>query len=216
MRFADRAEAGRRLAADVELLGLDRPVVLGLPRGGVVVAAEVAAVLGAELDVLVVRKIGVPWQPELGVGALAEGAEPLLDEPLMARVGISRAALERVIAAEREELARRVEVYRLGRPPAEIRDRSVVVVDDGLATGGTARAALRALRGRGAAALILAVPVAAADAVARLRAEADRVVVAVVPDTLSSVGQSSVDFRQTTDAEVVAALDRQARSDPSG
>ena len=208
IRFRDRAEAGRRLAEAVVALRPVDPVVLGLPRGGVVVAAPVATALGAPLDVLVVRKIGVPWQPELGAGALAEDGEPDLDPALLAKVGVTPADLAPVVARERDELARRVERYRGGRALPPVDGRTVVLVDDGLATGGTARAAVAALRRLGAGRVVLAVPVAAPDTLARLRPLVDDLVCLDAPARFAAVGQAYDDFRQTTDGEVLALLGR--------
>nr|WP_237418201.1 phosphoribosyltransferase family protein [Actinomadura rayongensis] len=185
---------------------LEGALVLGLPRGGTPVAAEVARALNGTLDVLVTRKIGVPGQPELAAGAVAEGGEPALDPALLAEAGLTPADLAPVIEAERAELDRRVAAYRGDRPPPEIAGRTVVVVDDGLATGSTARAALRAVRARRPARLVLAVPVGAADTVRALRADADEIVTLAEPVPFFAVGQWYDDFTQTTDAEVVAAL----------
>lgn len=214
--FADRRQAGRALAG--LLAGMDRhawhdPLVLGLPRGGVPVAFEVAATLGAVLDVLVVRKLGAPSQPELGLGALAEGGGPLVDAELVRALGVSSADLDDVVARERRELARRVAVYRGGRARARVAGRDVVLVDDGLATGGTARAGLRALRAQGARRVVLAAPVAPPDTVRSLRAEADDVVVVRTPAPFRAVGAWYRSFAQLADDEVVALL-AAARGDP--
>lgn len=206
--FADRAAAGRLLAEPVAALGLVDPLVLALPRGGVPVGHGVSRRLGACLDVLVARKIGHPDQPELGIGAIAEGGEPVLDGGLLARLGIGTAELDRVVAAERTELARRVATYRAGRPLPTMVGRHVVVVDDGLATGGTARAALRAVRLRGAARTVLAVPVGAAETVVSMGAEADKVVVLAAPRIFRAVGQWYRQFGQLTDSEVLDWLER--------
>ena len=205
-RFRDRDEAGRRLAAAVAALGLPAPLVLALPRGGVPVAAALADALGAPLDVLVARKIGAPGRPELGVGALAEGGEPVLDQPALRALGLRPGDLEPIIRRERAELARRVAAYRGDRPAPEVRGRDVVLVDDGLATGGTARAALRALRAAGAARLVLAVPVGPPDTVADLAEEADRVVVLVTPRDFRAVSRWYDDFAQLGDADVTRML----------
>lgn len=210
MRFADRREAGQRLAARVAELGLSDPVVLALPRGGVPVGYEVARGLSAPLDVLVVRKIGAPAQPELGVGAIAEGGEPLLDEGMLARLGRSRAELEPTISREREEVERRVRRYRGDLPALDVRGRTIVIVDDGLATGSTARAALRSPRAREAARIVLAVPVCAAETAERLRAEAHDIVCVAAPVDFRAVGAWYDRFEQTPD-EVVVALLREAR-----
>jgi putative phosphoribosyl transferase len=173
----------------------------------VAVAREVADALAAPLDVLVTRKIGYPPQPELGVGAIAEGGEPVYDDALLGRLRLSRGELEPVVERERAELARRVQVYRRGRPPPEVSGRMVLVVDDGLATGVTARAALRALRARLAGRIVLAVPVAAPSSAAALRREADEVIALTAPAGFRSVGEWYAAFPQLDDAEVLALLD---------
>ncbi|RJL34629.1 phosphoribosyltransferase [Bailinhaonella thermotolerans] len=206
--LSDRADAGRLLAGRVAALGLDRPLVLALPRGGVAVAGAVARRLDAEMDVLVTRKIGYPRQPELGVGAVAEGGDPVYDEDLMARLGIEPAEMAGTLAAERRELARRVAAYRPGRELPAFAGRDVVVVDDGLATGVTARAALRAVRAGSPRRLVLAVPVGAAETVEAMRREADDVIVLATPWAFRAVGQWYRRFDQLTDADVLALLDR--------
>ncbi|XRQ13593.1 phosphoribosyltransferase [Actinomadura welshii] len=210
--YTDRAEAGRVLAERLAPMGLEGAVVLALPRGGVPVGYEIARRLDAPLDVLVTRKIGYPPQPELGVGAIAEGGAPVFDAGLLRRLGLRERDLEATVAAERAELSRRVEVYRRGRPLPETAGRPVVVVDDGLATGGTARAAVRALRERGPSRLVLAVPVAAAETLGGLEAEVDAVAVPAAPWEFRAVGQWYRDFEQLTDDDVIAWLDRAARS----
>lgn len=202
--FIDRAEAGALLAE--RLFGLHDPVVLALPRGGVAVALPVARRLGGVLDVLVTRKIGYPDSPELGVGAIAEGGEPVFDEELMARLGLTTADLEEVVERERRELARRVRVYRGSRALPDVAGRDVVVVDDGLATGVTARAALRALAAAEPDRLTLAAPVGAARTVRMLRGEADEVVVLATPPDFRAVGQWYEYFDQLGDAEVLSLL----------
>jgi putative phosphoribosyl transferase len=205
-RFRDRTEAGRRLVGPVAALAPREPLVLALPRGGVEVGAALAAGLGAPLDVLVARKIGAPGHAELGVGALAEGGEPVFDGSTLRHLGLRPADLADTVARERAELGRRVLTYRDGRPPPEVRDREVVLVDDGLATGGTARAALRALAAAGARRRILAVPVGPADTVEALRPDAEDLVVLVVPTSFRAVSLWYDEFPQATDAEVVAQL----------
>lgn len=204
--FADRAEAGALLARRLSGMPLSDPVVLALPRGGVPVALPVARELSAPLDVLVTRKIGYPAQPELGVGAIAEGGDPVFDRDLLARLGLTEEDLADVVARERRELARRVAVYRGDRPLTELKGRDVIVVDDGLATGGTARAALRAVRAQGCRVTLLAVPVGAPETVRRCRTEADEVVVLATPGWFQAVGQWYEHFGQLTDADVVELL----------
>jgi predicted phosphoribosyltransferase len=201
--YADRVDAGRRLAA---VLGrLESPLVLGLPRGGVVLAHEVAVACGGQLDVVVVRKLGAPHHPEYGIGALAEDDEPLWDEHAVASLGLSRADRDRLVRKETDELVRRRAAYRSGPLPS-LRGRLVVVVDDGLATGVTARAALRRVRREQPSRLVLAVPVGAPDTVRSLAREADEVVCPEQPWDLGAVGAYYDDFRATTDAEVIALL----------
>lgn len=224
--FADRRAAGRLLAARLQRAPAvsggpatadettapapagGAPLVLALPRGGVPVAREVADALSASLDVLVTRKIGYPPQPELGVGAIAEDGEPVYDDDLLARLGLSRSALQPVVARERAELDRRVKVYRGGRRAPEVAGRPVILVDDGLATGGTARAALRSLRGRSAGWTVLAVPVAAPSSAAAMLPEADAVIALAQPSRFRSVGEWYGSFSQLTDADVLALLGR--------
>lgn len=205
-RFADRQEAGRALAGRLQLLGLTDPVVLALPRGGVPVAAEVAAALDVPLEVFVARKIGLPGQPEFGVGALAEGGEPLLDDDVLSRLGLSRLALADTVARERQEIARRVAQYRGDRALPELAARTVVLVDDGLATGVTARASLRALRLAGPARLVLAVPVCAPDTALAFSEEADDVVCVLQPTGFGAVGAWYERFDQTSDEQVLEFL----------
>jgi putative phosphoribosyl transferase len=204
--FADRRDAGQRLAAILGDLA-DRPtVVLGIPRGGVEVAAVVAGALGAPLDVVVPRKIGAPGNPELGIGAVAEGVQ-VLDERLIRLLGVDAAFLESEIAEQRREIARRVARYRGDRPPPSIAGRTAVVVDDGVATGGTAVAALRWAAAQGAGIVVLAVPVAPPEAIDRLHAEAHEVRALETPRSFSSVGQWYEDFPQVPDERVVALLE---------
>lgn len=202
VRFHDRHDAGRRLAPLVAELGLVRPVVLALPRGGVPVAFEVARRLQAPLDVFVARKIGAPQQPELGIGAVAEAGGIVVDEVAVRALGITATMLDDLAARATEELVRRVREYRGERLLPVLTDRHVVLVDDGIATGVMAEAALRALRQSGPARLVLAVPIGPPDTVARLGAVADEVVSVVTTERLLSVGHWYEDFTQTTDAEV--------------
>jgi putative phosphoribosyl transferase len=211
MRFVDRADAGRRLADALERSSVDDPVVLGIPRGGVAVGAEVARRLGAPLDVVLPRKVRAPWNPELGLGAVAPGVR-VLDDALIGRLHVSNRYLEEEIATQLREIDRRERVYRGERPPAAIRGGSAIVVDDGIATGGTAVAALRWTRGQGADRVMLAVPVAPPATVERMREEADDVVVLATPDPFLAVGEWYERFEQTTDEEVIALLSGLARS----
>ncbi|MFC5829154.1 phosphoribosyltransferase [Nonomuraea insulae] len=204
--FADRAEAGELLAE--RLQDAHDPVILALPRGGVAVAVPIARKLDAVLDVLVTRKIGYPPTPELGVGAIAEGGEPVLDLALLHRLGMTPEDVADVVERERGELARRVRAYRGDRPLPVLEGREVIVADDGLATGGTARAALRAVRGAGPAKLTLAVPVGAGETVESLREEADEVVVLLTPVDFRAVGQWYDHFDQLSDADVLRLLGR--------
>lgn len=209
LRFTDRTAAGRQLgvmvARHLGTLGLDRrPLVLALPRGGVPVAAGVAASIGADLDLVIARKIGAPGRPELGVGAIAEDGQPVFDEELLGELGLTAPDLAATVAAEREELARRVHAYRGDRPAADVADRLVIVVDDGVATGVTARAALRWLRERGAHGLVLAAPVCSRDADHALATDADLVICLERPARFGAVGRFYEDFAQLTDADVLA------------
>jgi putative phosphoribosyl transferase len=194
-----------RLAeALAELRGSDA-VLLGIPRGGVLVAAEIARHLALPLDVVVPRKIGAPHNPELGIGAIAPGVR-VLDASMIARLGVGSEYLEREIAAQEREIERRSAVYRGGRPALDVGGRSVVVVDDGVATGGTAVASLRWARAQGARQVVLAVPVAPGGALRRLAREADRVVVLETPEPFSAVGEWYRRFGQASDEDVVRAL----------
>jgi putative phosphoribosyl transferase len=203
--FRDRTDAGERLAE--LLLGRVEPpiTVLGVPRGGVIVAVPVARRLGAVLDVVVPRKVRAPGNPELGVGAVAPGVE-VLDDGIIARLGIDPGYLAREIALEHGEVERRTATYRGERPPVDLVERTAIVVDDGVATGGTAVAALRWARNAGAARVVFAAAVGPASTVARLGDEADDVVVVEAPRSFRAVGEWYETFDQTTDEEVRAAL----------
>jgi putative phosphoribosyl transferase len=204
--FANRRDAGRQLAERLLTLGFDRPVVVALPRGGVPVGFELARALAAPLDVLVVRKLGAPRNPELGVGAIAEGGAAVFDAPAAARVGMSQAGLDATVARERGELLRRVARYRQGRDRIDLRGRDAIVVDDGLATGLTALAAVRAMRAAAASRVVVAVPVGARESVALVAREADEVVCQTIPARLLAVGHFYLDFAPVSDEEVIALL----------
>ncbi|MFJ8166927.1 phosphoribosyltransferase family protein [Streptomyces sp. NPDC094473] len=208
MLFTDRTDAGRQLAEALRHLERRDPVVLGLPRGGVPVAYEVARALGAPLDVIVVRKLGVPYRPELGFGAIGEGGARVISDEIVRHAGVREKDLEAVERAEEAELLRRAQTYREGRPRLPLEGRTVVVVDDGIATGATARAACQVVRAQGASHVVLAVPVASPDVAARLREDVDEVVCLSTPHFFSAVGEWYRDFSQTSDEEVVSLLAR--------
>ncbi len=213
MIFADRAQAGGELADALARLEGSDVVVLAIPRGGVVVAEPVARRLSAPLDVVVPRKVGAPGNPELGLGAVAPGVR-VLDERLVRELGVTPEYLEQEIAAQEGEIARRLEVFRRGRPPVDVAGRTVVVVDDGVATGGTAVAACRWARAKGAGQVVLAVPVAPRQAIPTLDEEVDELVVLATPDPFYAVGQWYRDFEQVGDDEVAHILDRAAGARP--
>jgi putative phosphoribosyl transferase len=206
VRFRDRHDAGRKLASMLGHLRDEAPVVVGLPRGGVPVAAEVATALGAPLDVVLVRKLGTPGQPELAMGAIGEDGVRVVNEDVRRSAQVSDAELAAVEERERVELERRAVSYRAGRTPVSLEGRTVIVVDDGLATGSTARAALAVVREHGARRIVLAVPVAPPETVAALRGLADEIVCLEQPERMWAVGQWYEDFRATTDDEVVSLL----------
>ena len=217
--FADRIEAGRLLG--IRLLKLDESVcagaeiiVLALPRGGVPVGYEVAKALGAELDVFIVRKLGTPMQPELAMGAIVSGGIRVMNEEVVRALGITQAQIDAVIANETRELQRRELAYRGDRPPLDVEGRCVFIVDDGLATGYTMRAAVEALRKRGPKKIIVAVPVAAQSTCVQLQQHADSVVCLMKPFDFAAVGQWYRHFDQTSDEEVRMLLERSAQDPP--
>lgn len=211
--FQDRRDAGRQLATLLAARAPDDPIVLALPRGGVAVALEIALALKAPLDLLLVRKIGVPWQPELAAGALVDADPPIvvMNEDVVAATGMSQSDIDAAVERETREIERRRSLYRQDRAPPNLKGRSAIVVDDGLATGATARAAIRGLRGRGLQRLIVAVPVAPAETLERLRAEADEVSCLATPSPFNAIGLYYRDFHQLSDREVNDTLAR-ARS----
>ena len=206
--FIDRRDAGRRLVPLLSKWKGRGVIVFALPRGGVPVAAEVAAAISAPLDILYVRKIGAPLQPELALGAIVDGADPdiVLNEDLIERLGVSRDVLDDITRREAKEIERRRKLYGQAVAALMPTGRAAIIVDDGLATGATMRAAVHALRRRGATHVVVAVPVAPPDAVAMLEAEGAEVVCPHVSDAFSGVGAFYQDFRQLTDAEVIAIL----------
>src|SRR3954462_1848170 len=212
-RFADRRDAGRVLSERLAATARENVVVLGLPRGGVVVAAEVAAALAAPLDVLVVRKIGLPWQPELAMGAIAgagDAVETVRTESVIERAAVPEEVFEEVQLRELAELRRREAAYRRGRPAVPVAGRAVVLVDDGLATGSTMRAAVAAVRRQEPARVIVAVPIGSPTAVQALTSQVDEVICLSAPRSFRAVGQGYVDFAATTDDQVREALEKAA------
>ncbi len=205
--FADRQDAGRRLAERLLPLAHEQPVVIALPRGGVPVAREVALALDAPLDILAVRKLGAPHNPEYGIGAVAEDGTRVIDPEALSALGVNGGVLEAIVEREVAELRRRVVLYRDDQAPIELRGRTVIVVDDGIATGVTDAAALRAARRRGPGRLVLAVPVCAPDSAQRLREYADEIVCLHAPAPFYGVGQWYRDFSQVSDEEVMTALE---------
>ncbi len=215
--YRDRTDAGRMLATQLtHYAGRDDVVVLALPRGGVPVAHEVAAALGAPLDVLLVRKLGVPGHAELAMGAIAPGGVRVLNPTVVGSLGIPESVIDQVAREEEEELARRQELYRGDREPADVAGRVVIVVDDGLATGATMRAAVSAVRAYRPARVVVAVPVGARRTCRELDEVADEVVCARMPPTFQAVGQWYADFSPTTDAEIRRLLAAQAAGAPGG
>lgn len=210
--FRDRADAGRRLAARLRPYAGPDTVVVALPRGGVAVAYEVAQALNAPLDVLVARKIGAPGRPELGVGAVAPGGVRVLDHEAVAYLGITDRQIEDTAAEEAREMERRLREYRGDKPPLQTEGKAVIVVDDGLATGVTARAAIEALRRQSPARLVLAVPVCAPETAEAMRGLVDDLVCLAQPQAFQAVGYWYEDFRQVSDAEVVGLLSRAAQT----
>src|SRR5881296_4604339 len=211
--FANRTEGGRLLAEKLaRYSNRDDVIVLGLPRGGVPVANEVAKRLRAPLDVFIVRKLGVPGFEELAAGAIASGGVRVLNEDVMRAIPYAEEAIEAVTARETAEIERRERIYREGRPPPELRDRIAILVDDGLATGATMRAAVKALRERGAAKIVVAVPVGPPDTCHELEERADETICLSTPEFFQAVGQYYDDFSQTSDEDVRELLSHAAQN----
>ncbi len=210
MIFRDRHDAGRRLAAELLHLRDQRPVVLALPRGGVPIGREIASALNAPLDLVLVRKIGAPDMPELAVGAIVDGErlEKVIDQDIVAELAVPQSYLDKEIASQADEIERRRKIYFKDRAPVPLAQCSAIVVDDGIATGATMRAALLAIRRRQPSRLVLAVPVAPARTIERLRAEADEVVCLSTPEDFFAIGQFYKDFHQVSDDEVLSYLRR--------
>lgn len=206
--FADRRDAGRLLAVELERFRASRPVVLGIPRGGVVIAAEIADHLGAELDIVLSRKIGAPGNPELAIGAIAEDGRLFLDEHISARLGVSQDYIAREQGRQLAEIARRVALFRAVRPKVPLRGRVVIVADDGLATGATMQAALWAAHRDEPASTVAAVPVGAVDTVERLSRSADELICLRAPEDFGAVGRFYRKFDQVEDEEVLAILEK--------
>jgi len=212
MRFLNRSEAGRALAEKLKDYRARNPVVLALPRGGVPVGVEIATALDAPLDVVLVRKLGVPFQPELALGAVVDGVPPevVVNEEIRDTLELPESYLAEATAIQLKEIERRRRLYLGSRPPVDVAGRTAILVDDGMATGATMLAALRATRHRRPAAVVAAAPVGAVDTIARLQAEADAVVCLLTPLTMGGVGQFYQDFRQVDDATVAALLAERA------
>lgn len=209
MQFRDRVDAGRRLAEALAGHAGDDCVVLALPRGGVPVAAEIARRLGAPLDLLLVRKIGVPQQPELAMGAVIDGAEPIVvrNREIMRMANVTEKEFQEVCERETREIERRRQRYLAARPQVEVAGKVAIIVDDGIATGSTAEAAIRGIRRRGPSRIVLAVPVAPPDTVQKFRSEVDEIVCLEQPEPFYAIGLHYSDFQQVSDQEVVALLD---------
>jgi putative phosphoribosyl transferase len=206
--FRDRVEAGRQLATRLETLDRDGLIALGLPRGGVVVASEVAAALKVPLDVVVVRKLGVPFQPELAMGAIGEDGIRVIDQRVVRAAGVSNKQIQAVEERERAELARRAQRFRGGRPRLDLSGATALILDDGIATGSTARAAVEVTKKLGALHVVVAAPVASMEAVRLLLDVADQVVYLTAPPGFLAIGEFYRDFSPTTDSEVVSLLEQ--------
>ncbi|HVN63200.1 MAG TPA: phosphoribosyltransferase, partial [Candidatus Binataceae bacterium] len=216
--FDDRADAGRRLAARLGKFRGENPIVIAVPRGGLPVGSEIARALDAPLDIVVVRKLGAPDQPELGIGAVVDGDHPqsVINDELVGQLGVSREYLRREVAAQLKEIHRRQRLYRGDRPAPAIANRTVILVDDGIATGGSMRAALRGLKAMHPRKLVLAVPVAPAETIAALRPDADELICIATPEMFYAVGQFYRDFHQVSDREVVEILESAGRAEARG
>ncbi|MGB8868283.1 MAG: phosphoribosyltransferase family protein [Rhodomicrobium sp.] len=208
MIYKNRSDAGRRLARELSRYRRDEPIILALPRGGVIVAAAIARAFDAPLDLILVRKLGVPWQPELAMGAVVDGTRPyvVVNEDILGQLDMPEEVFEEICERELEEIERRRRLYLKDRPRADLEDRVAIVVDDGIATGATTRAALKAVRKRMPRWLVLAVPVAPVSTLEKLRGEADDVVCPESPEPFYSIGSFYEDFHQVSDSEVIDTL----------
>lgn len=207
MIFRDRRDAGQQLATQLQfLVGQPNVIVLGIPRGGVVVAAQVARALNVPLDVFIARKLGAPINPELAIGAVTSTGDVLLDDEIIRELHISKDVIAREVEYQRKEIERRLEMYRQDRAQLDVKNKTIVLIDDGVATGSTVLASLRSLRKQEPAQLILAVPVAPAETMKRLECECDQAIVLATPEPFLAVGRFYLIFDQTSDEEVVALL----------
>jgi predicted phosphoribosyltransferase len=204
--FSDRVDAGKRLAQALADFHGKNAVVLAIPRGGVVVGYEIAAALMLPLDIIVPRKLGAPDNPELAIGAIAEDGSTVLDNQLITYLGVSSGYIEEESQRQRQEISRRMQVYREGNPPANLAVKDVIIVDDGIATGATMKAALASVKNRGAKSVTVAVPVAPPQTITELKHFADRVVCLYTPEYFQAIGQFYEDFNQTSDEEVIRLL----------
>jgi putative phosphoribosyl transferase len=212
--FANRRSAGRQLSRRLQHLRDEKPVVLALPRGGVPIGFEIAERLDAPLDIVLVRKIGVPWQPELALGAVVDGADPqvIINQTLAAELAVDESYITSETARQLEEIERRRKIYLGDRPSVPVAGRTAIVVDDGIATGSTVRTALRAIRNAGAGKIVLAVPVAPADTLEELRGEVDEIICLSTPSPFIAVGAHYAEFAQLVDADVVSLLDNRHKA----
>lgn len=207
MQFKDRTDAGKQLAAAL-MAYKNHPnaIVIGLPRGGVVTAFEVARALGLKLDIVVPRKIGAPDNPELAIGAITEDGTRIFNHDLISQLGVSQSQIERIIEEERREAARRLKTYRAGRPPLNVEGKLVILVDDGIATGSTMKAAIASLKAKKAAKIVVAIPVGPTETIEELKMIVDEVVCLTTPSPFFAIGAFYVQFEQTTDEEVISLL----------
>jgi putative phosphoribosyl transferase len=206
--FQNRQQAGQKLAKNLQQYKSKNPIILGIPRGGVVVAHEVAKALQAPLDVIVARKIGAPLQPEFAIGAIAPGGISVFNQESVRYFSLNKQDLNVLVSREQQEMERRIELYRAGRKKLDLKNQTVIVIDDGLATGLTALAAVRSVKKAGAKEIILAVPVAAADTIRKMQPEVDKIICLTASEDFGAVSRFYADFPQTSDEEVIGLLSR--------